>query len=112
MAIFSAVSTDSEPELVKKTLFMPAGASPATFSASAKAFGCAIWNGGAKSSSAACSAIALTIFGRAWPALTHHRPATPSRICRPSGVQKYMPSLLAKRRGAFLNWRLAVKGIQ
>ncbi len=87
MAIFSAVSTDSEPELVKNTLPMPAGAIFATRSASSKAFGCAIWNGGAKSISAAWSWIALTIFGRPWPALTHHSPATPSRIWRPWSSQ-------------------------
>ena len=85
MAIFSAVSTDSEPELVKKTLFMPGGAISTSRSASSKAFGWAIWNGGAKSSSAACCWMACTIFGRAWPAFTHHRPATPSRICAALG---------------------------
>src|SRR5258706_6437020 len=69
-------------------------------------------NGGAKSSSCACSAIALTIFGRAWPALTHHRPATPSSTSRPSGVQKCMPDALASRRGCCLNCRFAVNGIQ
>jgi hypothetical protein len=50
--------------------------------------------------------------GRAWPAFTHHRPATPSSTWRPSGVQKCMPEALASRRGAFLNWRFAVNGIQ
>ena len=30
--------------------------------------------------------IASTIFGRQWPAFTHHRPAVPSRIVRPSVV--------------------------
>jgi len=69
-------------------------------------------NGGAKSSSAAWRWIASTIFGRLWPALTHHRPAMPSSTSRPSGVQKCIPSALAIRRGAFLNCRLAVKGIQ
>src|SRR5436190_9006018 len=69
-------------------------------------------NGGAKSISAACAAIALTIFGRAWPAFTHQRPATPSSTWRPSSVQKCMPDALVNRRGAFLNWRFAVKGIQ
>ena len=47
MAILRAVSTDSDPELVKKTLFMPAGAMAATRSASSKALGWAIWKGGA-----------------------------------------------------------------
>ncbi len=112
MAIFSAVSTDSEPELVKNTRFMPAGASAATFRASSNAFGCAIWNGGQKSISAACCWIACVIFGRAWPALTHHRPAMPSSTWRPSSVQKCMPCAFVNRRGAFLNWRLDVKGIQ
>ena len=44
-------------------------------------------NGGAKSISWACSAMARTIFGREWPALTHQRPATASSTWRPSGVQ-------------------------
>ena len=42
MAIFSAVSTDSEPELVKNTRFMPVGAMAASRSASSKALGWAI----------------------------------------------------------------------
>ncbi len=112
MAIFSAVSTDSEPELVKNTRFMPAGAISATFCASSKAFGCAIWNGGQKSISAAWRWIASVIFVRPWPALTHHRPAMPSSTWRPSSVQKCMPFAFVNRRGAFLNWRLDVKGIQ
>ena len=87
IAIFSAVSTASEPELVKNTLFKPAGVNWTRRSASSNAFGWAMLNGGAKSISAACAAIASTIFGRAWPAFTHHRPAMPSRIWRPSGVQ-------------------------
>jgi hypothetical protein len=86
-AILSAVSTASEPELVKNTLSSPAGAISTSFSASSKAFGCAMLKGGAKSISAACSAIARTIFGRACPALTHQRPATASSTWRPSGVQ-------------------------
>ena len=32
-------------------------------------------------------ATASVISRRPWPAFTHHSPATPSRICRPSGVQ-------------------------
>jgi hypothetical protein len=87
MAIFSAVSTASEPLLVKNTLPMPAGAIFATSLASSKAFGCAIWNGGAKSISAAWAWIAAVIFGRPWPAFTHPRPATPSRIWRPLSSQ-------------------------
>ena len=41
-----------------------------------------------------------------------HSPAMPSRIWRPTGVQKCMPSARANMRGACLNCRLAVKGIQ
>ena len=47
MAIFSAVSTDSDPELVKNTCSIPSGAMPITRFASSKAFGCPIWNAGA-----------------------------------------------------------------
>ncbi len=35
---------------------------------------------------AACLATASAIFGRQWPAFTHHRPAVPSRTLRPSSV--------------------------
>src|SRR5690606_33788143 len=84
MAIFSAVSTDSEPELVKNTWSSGRGASSLSRAASSNGSGEPIWKCGAKSMVAAWRAIASTIRGRAWPALQHHRPAVPSRIWRPS----------------------------
>ena len=47
MAIFSAVSTASEPELVKKACSIPSGAMPISRFASSKAFGWPIWKAGA-----------------------------------------------------------------
>ncbi len=47
MAIFSAVSTDSLPELVKKTCSIPSGAIPTSRFASSKALGWPIWKAGA-----------------------------------------------------------------
>jgi len=83
-AIFSAVSTASEPELTKKTWSRFSGASCATVCASRKGPGCPIWNVGAKSRQSACWRIARTIGSLQWPALTHHRPAVESRIFLPS----------------------------
>ena len=62
-------------------------ASPRPSLASSNAAGCPIWNGGAYSIVAICALTASAISLRPWPALTHQRPATASRICRPSGVQ-------------------------
>ena len=83
-AIFIAVSTDSEPLLVKNTRSMPSGVTRATAVAASNTSGCPIWKVGAKSIVAACRWIASTIGARQWPALTHHSPAVPSRIERPS----------------------------
>ena len=47
MAIFSAVSTASEPELVKNACAMPSGAMSTSRFASSKALGWPIWNAGA-----------------------------------------------------------------
>jgi hypothetical protein len=66
---------------------------------------------GAKSSSAACFWIASVIFGRQWPALTHHRPAVPSRIWRPSSTCNACRAATSMR-GACLNCRFDVNGIQ
>ena len=52
--------------------------------ASSKARGWPIWKVGAKSILPTWSRTASTIFLRPWPAFTHHRPAVPSRILRPS----------------------------
>ncbi len=46
MAIFSAVSTDSEPEFVKNTRSMPGGAIAASRLANSKAIGWPIWKVG------------------------------------------------------------------
>jgi hypothetical protein len=82
----SAVSIASEPELVKNTWPMPAGASAAMRSASRKGSGCPMPNDEAKSSSPACLRIASTMRGRPWPAFTHHSVARPSSTCLPSAV--------------------------
>jgi hypothetical protein len=47
MAIFRAVSTDSDPELVKKTRSIPDGASLASRVAKSKASGWLTWKEGA-----------------------------------------------------------------
>src|SRR5690606_7938505 len=112
MAIFSAVSTDSEPELVKNTWSSGRGASSLSRAASSNGSGEPIWKCGAKSMVAAWRAIASTMRGRAWPALQHHRPAVPSRIWRPPTSRQYMPSAAASRRGRRLNRWLAVNGLQ
>ena len=58
-----------------------------------------------------CRWIASTILGRQWPALTHQRPAAPSRIFRPSGrvVHALGRHEHARRR---LELPIAVNGIQ
>jgi hypothetical protein len=52
------------------------------------------------------------IFGLQWPALVHHSPDVPSRTLRPSSVVKCMSFADTSIRGACLNWRFAVNGIQ
>ena len=54
--------------------------------AEANAPGWPIWNIGAKSISPAWRWIASVIFGWQCPALTHHSPAVPSSIWRPSSL--------------------------
>ena len=112
MAILSAVSTASDPELAKKTVSRSPGASAPMREASSNAFGWPIWKVGPKSSSATCFCPASTIFGWQWPALTHHRPAEASITWRPSGVRKYIPSAPTTSRGSFLNCRFAVNGMK
>ena len=86
MAILSAVSTASEPELVKNTWSKPWGATLTSRDAASNTFGWPIWKVGAKSSSAACFWMASVIFGRQWPAFVHQSPAVPSSTLRPSSV--------------------------
>lgn len=86
-AIFSAESADSDPELVKKTRENPGGATRATRSANSNAIGWPMLKVGAKSMVSACFLTAATIFGRQWPAFTHHSPEVLSKISLPSGVQ-------------------------
>jgi hypothetical protein len=47
MAIFSALSTASEPEFEKNACAIPSGAMSTSRFASSKAFGCPIWKAGA-----------------------------------------------------------------
>jgi hypothetical protein len=82
----SAVSTASEPELVKKTWLIAFGASAAMRSARRKGSACPSEKEEAKSSSPACARIASTMRGRQWPAFTHHSVARPSSTCFPPSV--------------------------
>ncbi len=87
MAIFSAVSTDSEPEFVKNTRSIPGGAISTSRLASSNAIGWPIWKVGANSIVVSCLPTASAISRRPCPAFTHQSPATPSSTCRPSSVQ-------------------------
>src|SRR5574337_698544 len=100
MAILSAVSAASEPELVKKTWSRSAGASSARREERLNAIGCANWKVGEKSSSAACLWIAATIGPRLWPALQHQSAAVASKISRPSGVKLGMSARVDAAAGA------------
>jgi len=63
-ATFSAVSTDSEPELVKNTRFNPGGVMRLSCSASSNGSGWPIWKVGAKSILAICRLTASLISRR------------------------------------------------
>ena len=84
----SAVSTDSEPELVKNTREKPSGAMRGEALGELEGDRMAHLEGRREVHRRPTWRLtASTIFGRQCPAFTHHSPAVPSRIWRPSGVQ-------------------------
>ncbi|MOA35013.1 hypothetical protein D3C78_1564340 [compost metagenome] len=82
-----ALSTDSEPELVKNSLFNPVGSNSLRRSASSKDKGEARWKCGVKSRVSNCLHTASAISVRPCPAAQQNSPELPSSSSRPSLVQ-------------------------
>ena len=82
-----AVSTASEPELVKKMWSRSPGVSSAMRVANSNWRGWPRVNGATKSSSRSCALTASAISRRACPAATQNSPAAPSRILSPRSFQ-------------------------